>query len=645
MDKLDSVAGLVRRLHQAVEELQPAATRLELSSPVQQEWYGLLVNKLLAQLELPPLLVVAIIGGTNIGKSVIFNHLAGEVASSVSPLAAHTKHPVCLAPPNLADPQLLGRLFESFSLRPWTSPDDPKQPCDENLLFWRIGAEIPPRLLLIDAPDVDSDVTVNWERARAIRQCADVLLAVLTQQKYNDAAVKQFFREAAQADKAIIVLFNQVHLPDDETYWPAWLEAFCQSTGAEPELVYVVPFNRVAAERLRLPFYLVKRAAWPQANAGTDTGMSTTGGLPASGAGQTPAPILPAPQEKPQARDLREELAKIHFEQIKIRTFRGALRRVLDPQRGAPAYRESIRQAAQRCADAAQALSTTLEVEWPALPAGVLVNEFRLWWDERRSKWSKAVHGVYREVGRAMVWPVSVALRRLRGRQEDQLAAFRRKESEAMLEAVKARLDELSELSKIVNDMLRPRLLRLLGGIQRERLCEEVGEAYWQLPAVDEDYRQFLRSELDAWWQSNPRVVRFLRSLDNAAAVARPVITVTLLFTGLQFAGKVVGDAALQLAAQSAVHLATEAAIAGGTAAGGEVVAATTGEGIMQAAARLFNRLQHKYAQQRGKWLVDLLDKKLTEPELNDLRTLAAVLDSQPFAALCDALERLEQFL
>ena len=35
-----------------------------------------------------------------------------------------------------------------------------------------------------------------------------VLLAVLTQQKYNDAAVKQFFRAAVEADKPIVVLFN-----------------------------------------------------------------------------------------------------------------------------------------------------------------------------------------------------------------------------------------------------------------------------------------------------------------------------------------------------------------------------------------------------------------------------------------------------
>ena len=70
-------------------------------------------------------MIVAIVGGTNIGKSVIFNHLAGETASAATPLAAGTKHPVCLVPPGCDDPQLLGRLFEHFELHAWQSADDP----------------------------------------------------------------------------------------------------------------------------------------------------------------------------------------------------------------------------------------------------------------------------------------------------------------------------------------------------------------------------------------------------------------------------------------------------------------------------------------------------------------------------------------
>ena len=108
---------------------------------------------------------------------------------------------------------------------------------------------------------MDSDVTVNWQRARAIRQAADVLVAVLTQQKYNDAAVKQFFRAAVEADKPILVVFNQCDLKADREYWPQWLATFCDQTGAQPELTYVIPYDRRGAEQLRLPFYLVAHTA------------------------------------------------------------------------------------------------------------------------------------------------------------------------------------------------------------------------------------------------------------------------------------------------------------------------------------------------------------------------------------------------
>ena len=255
MPTYQSFAAEVQRLDRALGALTPLAAAAGVAPPAGQEWFDLLRNKLLAQLDLPPLLVVAIVGGTNIGKSVIFNLLAGEVASASSPLAAGTKNPVCLVPPDLADAALLGRLFEPFALHAWASADDPLGDSPENRLFWRVGKTMPPRLLLLDAPDVDSDVAVNWRRATAIRQAADVLVAVLTQQKYNDAAVKQFFRAAVEADKPIIVVFNQCELEADREYWPQWLDTFCQQTGARPELVYVVPYDRRAAEELRLPFY------------------------------------------------------------------------------------------------------------------------------------------------------------------------------------------------------------------------------------------------------------------------------------------------------------------------------------------------------------------------------------------------------
>jgi hypothetical protein len=607
MPTYQSFAAEVRRLDRAIGALAPLAAAAGVAPPAGEEWFDLLRNKLLAQLDMPPLLVVAIVGGTNIGKSSIFNQLAGEVASAASPLAAGTKHPVCLAPPPLGKPALLARLFEPFQLHAWHSPDDPLDDCAEDRLFWRVGKSMPPSLLLLDAPDVDSDATVNWHRAKAIRQAADVLVAVLTQQKYNDAAVKQFFRAAVEADKPIIVVFNQCELDADAAYWPQWLETFCQQTGATPESAYVIPYDRRAAEGLRLKFYAIEAP------------------------GTTP--------QSPRESDLRADLASLRFDSIKIRTFRGAIRCVLDRQRGAPAYLESIRRAAGEFSAAAKALSATemARVGWPSLPAGVLVDEMRDWWDDSRQEWSRQIHGFYRVIGRGVTWPIRAAWDAVAGPQSDPLAAFQRQERAAIVMAVEKLLDELDRLAQVGNDTLRPRLLRLLGGRARASLLERVQAAHEALPAVDEHYRVFLRGELDAWRDANPRAVRFLQSLDHAAAVARPVITVALFFTGLHFAGDLAGQAAVNAAG----HLATEAAITGGITGGGEALVSTTSEGVRQAAGRLFGRLQSRYTQQRARWLADWLERELLGDLLADLRRGAEVPEGREFREVEAAISSL----
>ncbi|MGW8257917.1 MAG: GTPase, partial [Thermoguttaceae bacterium] len=557
-------------------------------------------NKLLPQLELPPLLVVAIIGGTNIGKSVIFNHLAGENASAVTPLAAGTKHPVCLAPPEIDDPQLLQRLFEPFHLLPWHSADDPLSDDEDNCLYWRVGRRMPSRLLLIDAPDVDSDVMVNWSRAKAIRQCADVLLAVLTQQKYNDAAVKQFFRAAAEADKPIIIIFNQCELQADDDYWPQWLSTFRQQIGAGAQLVYVAPYDRRGAERLCLPFYSVGR-----------DGRAPLG----------------------EAVDLRNELAALRFDEIKIRTFRGAISRILDHRHGAWAYLQSIRLRADEFSAAAKALSAQelARVDWPALPPSILVEEIGRWWDEQREAWSRRIHGFYRFVGRGATWPLRALWQNVAGESADPLLAFQQQERTAIISAVKNLLDELDRLAQVGNDTLRPRLQALLGGRARADLLERVQAAHQLLPAVDEHYRAFLRAELDAWRKANPRAIRFVRSLDNLLAMARPAVSVGLFFTGLHFAGDIVGQAAVQAASHTAGQLAGEAAITGGIAGGGEVLLSTTGEGVSRAAGRLFSHLQSSYAKQRAQWLADWLESELLGGLLDELRQGAALPHSEAF--------------
>src|SRR5262249_57024538 len=128
----------------------------------------------------------------------------------------------------------LAEIFQGFELHAWSASEAALENSPEHRLYWRESERLPGNLLVLDTPDIDSDAQVNWHRANCIRHAADVLIAVLTQQKYNDAAVKQFFRKAAEEDKAGIVVFNQCLLPEDEQFWPKWLETVWQGKGMEP---------------------------------------------------------------------------------------------------------------------------------------------------------------------------------------------------------------------------------------------------------------------------------------------------------------------------------------------------------------------------------------------------------------------------
>jgi hypothetical protein len=320
------------------------------------------------------------------------------------------------------------------------------------------------------------------------------------------------------------------------------------------------------------------------------------------------------------------------------------VRRVLDVQHGLPAYLASIRRAAGEFAAANAALSATelARIGWPSLPAGLLVDEIRQWWDGSRQAWSRQVHGFYRTLGRGVTWPLRAAWGSLTGPQVDPMALFQQQERTAVVAAVQKLLEELDRLAKVGNDVLRPRLAQLLGGRARATLLDRVQAAHETLPAIDEDYRAFLRAELDGWRSSNPRAVRFLQSLDHAAALARPAITVALFFTGLHFAGDMVGQAAAQAAGATAGHVAAEAAIAGGITGGGEALVSTTSEGVRQAAGRLFIRLQARYAQQRAAWLAQWLESELLGDLLADLRRGAEAPQGPAFQKIESLLRAFE---
>jgi len=642
-----------QRLFQSVAALERAAALLQGPPLEGQEWFELLRQKLLPQLTDDSFLVAAVVGGTNIGKSVIFNHLAGCKASATSPLASGTKHPVCLVPPGFADTHDLAAIFAGFSLREWRSKEEALRETGEHLLFWRTSDATPDNLLVLDTPDIDSDAPVNWQRADHVRRCADVLIAVLTQQKYNDAAVKQFFRRAAEEDKAVIVVFNQCLLPEDEDYWPAWLDTFCRETGIEPEIVYVAPNDRPAAEANRLAFY---ERDWRDGRGQSEGRKVETvrSRIRENSGGQPDGRILTNSATKLATRNsstnaLMADLADLRFEDVKLRTLRGSLRELLDERRGVPGWLRELTMRSGRFQSAADLLSSEKIARldnWPSVPNSLLVAELRAWWQQQREGWSKKVHEFYNAVGSGLTWPFRFAKQKLlQSEPTPPFEQFRKQEWNAILNVVENAYDRLAVLSDAGNPLLEERLKAILGGEMRTRLLQTLETEHAEIDLAQQ-LRDTVRVEMRTFQEESPKLYGFFRKLDQTAAAVRPATSVVLFLVGAGPGGDAAAHVITDSAFQTVVHVAGD--VAGGTAAaaiGDQAVSGTASSSLGYIEAK-FRKLHAAFTARRLEWLLERLRTHLWGTLLEELAAGATIRQTEKYkaveAALAELAEQLE---
>lgn len=580
---LQQCADVISRLTVAVSDLQQVTECFNLPPLERREWYELLQQKLQPQLSDHAFLIVAVVGGTNIGKSVIFNHIAGGRLSATSPLASGTKHPTAILPAKFEQTHNLTTLFPGFEIAPWGDADQALQEDERHLLFWRESDSLPQNLVVLDTPDVDSVAEVNWERADNIRRSADVLIAVLTQQKYNDAAVKRFFRKAAQEGKLVIVVFNQVLLPEDEEYWPLWMQTFHDETGVTPHFLYIAPNDRRAAEENRLPFY---ERPWPL----TEN-------------------FSPGDQSP---RRLLQDLSELRFAEIKIQTLQGALQHLCDLEEGIPGWLREIGRRGTDYGDALELMSSQklVEVEqWPTLPNPVMIRKIREWWSQRREGWSAKVHGFYNTLGMAIAYPVKY-IRDQQGPQESPLEHYKKREWEAILKALERTLERLTWMRDLGNELLTPRLNELLAGNRRAELINRIRQQHEEVD-LETDLSTLIRTQLERFQEESPQTYQLFRRIDTVAAAARPAVSVALFMTGAGPVGDVFFPAVADSAMQGIFHLA-------GDAVGGTVATAVGDKALSEGAATSagylearFRQLHAQFTKQRAEWLAGQLEKHL----------------------------------
>lgn len=618
---MNEFALVARRLRISLAALELAAKPLRLEPLAGRDWFNLLTRKLLPQLTDGAYLIVAVVGGTNIGKSVVFNHIARFRASASSPLASGTKHPVCLVPTGFAQQHDLREMFPAFELRSWTSGDEALLATDAHCLFWREHESVPKNLVILDTPDVDSDAPVNWQRADAVRQAADVLVAVLTQQKYNDAAVKKFFREAADEDKAAIIVFNQVELPDDEPYWPVWLNTFCGETKLKPEYVYLAPNDRKAAEAIALRF---EERTWPARSAELE--VRSEGDFNQSLTSEQSSSLRNPRSAHPVS--LSSVLSQLRFAEIKLRTLRGSLARLVDVETGVPAYLREVQTRSRQFREAADVFASRAMVRqanWPAPPSGLLVDEMWLWWDRHREAWTAGIHGFYARVGRALTGGVRLVRDRVWGTPPPPLDDYRRQEWDAIVRVLEQVYGQLQLITTLGNELLTTRLERLLSGTSCEAVLANLRREHEQFDFTAL-VKRLVHDEMTVLKTDRRQLFEMLRHADRAAAVFRPALTLLLAAGGGIGADHLLTHAATQTLTNVAVDVTGAAA----TTVGGELAVETAGGALGQVKAWLL-RLHEKFKAEREAWLFARLREHLLGELLDELQAGGCVPDAVAF--------------
>ena len=208
------------------------------------EWANLLTYKLVPHLEAEGCLVVAVTGGTNTGKSTVFNLLVGVDASPVRNTAAATRHPVLAANVTRYRQCLAGRLMPEFNP---VLLDDPESAITkgygEETLFIFPAEALPNQLLFLDTPDVDSIEQQNWKVAKHIRAAGDVLIALLTPEKYKDERVIAFFREAHASGRLIVPVMNKANPKNEFEVARTQIGDFCSEVGLTAAACFALPHD------------------------------------------------------------------------------------------------------------------------------------------------------------------------------------------------------------------------------------------------------------------------------------------------------------------------------------------------------------------------------------------------------------------
>jgi hypothetical protein len=189
-----------------------------------------------------PLLLAAVAGPNNVGKSTLFNTLVGADLSPARAEGGLTQQCLAAATAETADGpgrEALSARYEVVLLPPGvrapvTEPGPPGR------LFLTSSPTLPPGLVLVDTPDFDSVVRENRLRSEALLVTVDVVVFVVSRHTYQNAALVDVVQQAVGRGRPWVVVYNEA--PEPETV-RAHLDKLAADVGAPPFARYRSPHD------------------------------------------------------------------------------------------------------------------------------------------------------------------------------------------------------------------------------------------------------------------------------------------------------------------------------------------------------------------------------------------------------------------
>lgn len=185
-----------------------------------------------------PILLAAIAGPNNVGKSSLFNSLVGRPLSPARAEGGLTKQCLAAANPRLWTGELRGfieRRYDVLPVEPGSAPPV-DQPGPPGRLYLVLTPDAPEGLLVMDTPDFDSIYHSNRTNTEALLVTVDIIVFMVSRQTYQNAALVDFLKEAVGHGRPYLLVYNEA--PRHEVA-RSHLEKLASDVGQPPLARYV----------------------------------------------------------------------------------------------------------------------------------------------------------------------------------------------------------------------------------------------------------------------------------------------------------------------------------------------------------------------------------------------------------------------